>query len=51
VRAALALRDQGGQLELVHPQQAVARLLSLLGVDQYLTVRDEPESGCRAATE
>lgn len=36
---ARTLRDQGGQLELLHPQPAVARVLELMGVDQALTVR------------
>ena len=40
VLAGRALRDQGGALELVNPQPAVARLLSLMGVDQMITVRD-----------
>ena len=38
---ARSLRDQGGQLELRHPQPAVARVLELTGADQVLTVRLE----------
>ena len=44
VRAARTLREQGGELELLHPQQAVARILSLTGVDQVVTIRCEQES-------
>ncbi len=42
VRAAQRLKDQGGRLELMNPQPAVARTLSLLGVDQALAVRAAP---------
>jgi anti-sigma B factor antagonist len=46
-QAARALRDQGGDLELLDPQQSVARILSLTGVDQVLTVRSSaPQAGC-----
>lgn len=41
VRAGRALRAKGGELELLHPQPAVARILSLTGVDQLLVVRGE----------
>lgn len=46
VQADRTLRGQGGQLELLGPQQTVARVLTLTGVDQILTVRGamEPES-------
>jgi anti-sigma B factor antagonist len=40
VLAGRALRDQGGAMELANPQSAVARLLSLMGVDQMITMRD-----------
>jgi anti-sigma B factor antagonist len=40
--AARTLRNQGGQLELLHPQLAVARVLELAGVDQAVTVRYAP---------
>jgi anti-sigma B factor antagonist len=43
VRAARALKDQGGALDLAGPQPVVARALALLGVDQALTVRAEAE--------
>jgi anti-sigma B factor antagonist len=45
VHAARTLRGQGGELELLRPQSAVARVLSLTGVDQALTVRGETEPG------
>lgn len=41
VRAARAMSDQGGRLELIRPQPTVARVLTLMGVDQVITVRDE----------
>lgn len=46
VQADRTLRGQGGQLEVLSPQQTVARVLNLTGVDQILTVRDmmEPDS-------
>lgn len=44
VRAARTLREQGGELQLLHPQPAVARILSLTGVDQVVTIRCEQES-------
>lgn len=47
--AYLALRAQGGTLELVHPQPNVARVLVLLGIDQVLTVRPQPDSGTAGA--
>jgi anti-anti-sigma factor len=37
--AARALKAQGGRLDLVNPQPGVARVLTILGVDQILTVR------------
>jgi len=43
--AHLALKAQGGSLELVDPQPNVARILVLLGIDQVLTVRPQPDSG------
>ncbi|SRR5581483_998059 len=39
--ASRTLRAQGGELELLHPQPAVARVLQLMGVDRAVTVRDE----------
>lgn len=47
--AHLALRAQGGILELVHPQPNVARILVLLGIDQILTVRPQQDSGTAGA--
>lgn len=47
--AHLALKAQGGTLELVHPQPNVARILTLLGIDQVLTVRLQPDSGSAGA--
>jgi len=39
VKAHRALTERGGTLELAFPQRSVARVLSLLGVDQRLPVR------------
>ncbi len=39
VRAHRALQERGGTMELAFPRPAVAKALSLLGVDQALTVR------------
>lgn len=39
VLAGRAMKDRGGVLELTNMQPAVARLLSLMGVDQMITVR------------
>lgn len=47
--AHLALRARGGTLELVDPQPNVARILVLLGIDQVLTVRSQPDSGTAGA--
>ena len=47
--AHLALKAQGGTLELVNPQPNVARVLVLLGIDQVLTVRLQPDSGSAGA--
>ena len=41
IQAHRAITQRGGTLELTRPQPAVARVLSLLGVDQILTVRDQ----------
>ena len=41
VMAGRKLKDRGGGLVLANPQPAVARALSLLGVDQAIEVRDE----------
>jgi anti-anti-sigma factor len=42
IRAARALKERGGRLELACPRPALARVLNLLGVDQVLTVHDAP---------
>jgi anti-anti-sigma factor len=39
VLAARILKQGGGDLVLVHPQSAVARVLSLMGIDRVLTVQ------------
>jgi anti-anti-sigma factor len=44
-----AMKDRGGALELTNPQPAVARLLSLMGVDQMITVRAAADSGSNPA--
>lgn len=51
VLTARSLRDQGGQLEVLHPQPAVARILELTGADQILAVRGEPAPRPRPAPE
>ena len=38
-KAARALKARGGRLELLSPQPGLARTLTLLGVDQIMTVR------------
>jgi anti-anti-sigma factor len=45
VLAGRTLKDRGGGLELANPQPAVARALSLLGVDQAIEVRDGTSAG------
>jgi anti-sigma B factor antagonist len=37
--AAATLRDRGGDLILMHPQQPVLRMLTTMGADQMLTIR------------
>jgi anti-anti-sigma factor len=44
IRAHRAITQRGGTLELTRPQQAVARVLSLLGADHVLTIRDQAEA-------
>jgi anti-sigma B factor antagonist len=41
VRAARTLRSQGGRLDLASPQPALARMLTLLGVDEVVPIRDD----------
>jgi anti-sigma B factor antagonist len=43
LQANRALKVGGGTMELTAPQPAVARALSLLGVDRLITVRPAPE--------
>jgi anti-anti-sigma factor len=45
VMADRRLKDRGGGLELANPRAAVARALSLLGVDQMIEVRDGTNAG------
>jgi len=45
VMAGRELKDRGGGLVLANPQPAVARALSLLGVDQAIEVRDGTSTG------
>jgi stage II sporulation protein AA (anti-sigma F factor antagonist) len=43
--AARRLKDQGGRLDLLNPQPALARMMTLLGVDRVVTLRGAgPES-------
>lgn len=49
--AARTLRDQGGKLELLDPQPAIARVLSLTGTDQIVTVRARTEPGLQPRNE
>jgi stage II sporulation protein AA (anti-sigma F factor antagonist) len=44
IRAHHAITQRGGTLELTRPQPTVGRLLSLLGVDQVLIIRDQAEA-------
>jgi anti-sigma B factor antagonist len=45
VEAHLALKHQGGTLELADPQPLVARTLSLLGIDQVIPVHSPVDPG------
>jgi anti-anti-sigma factor len=42
VLAARTLEERGGRLVLLNPQQAVYRVLTLLGADQMFTIVGEP---------
>lgn len=50
--AARALKERGGSLVLLRPQQSMTRLLALTGAEQMFTIRtkahDEPESESEA---
>ena len=41
--AAKTLRERHGELVLLHPQPAVARMLELMGADQAITTGETPE--------
>lgn len=43
ISAARRLQARGGHLDLLSPPPALARMLTLLGVDQVLTVRNGPD--------
>jgi anti-sigma B factor antagonist len=43
VLAARTLRERGGSLVLLHPQQPLTRLLALTGAGQVFTIRGEME--------
>jgi anti-anti-sigma factor len=42
--AARTLRQRGGELVLLRPQQALGRMLEILGAEQMLAIRDETEA-------
>ena len=44
VLAARTLKERGGGLVLLRPQQGVARMLEITGADQMITVRGETET-------
>jgi anti-anti-sigma factor len=41
VLAAKTLKERGGDLVLLRPQPAVARILEIMGADQVITIRGE----------
>jgi anti-anti-sigma factor len=43
--AGALLWEEGGSLVLLNPQPQVARLLSMVGADQAIVVRDRPQPG------
>jgi len=43
VLAARTVRRRGGELVLLRPQQALARMLEIMGVDQVITIRGATE--------
>jgi stage II sporulation protein AA (anti-sigma F factor antagonist) len=45
ILAARTLKERGGRLILLRPQQPVARMLALLGADQMFTIRGGTPSG------
>jgi anti-anti-sigma factor len=42
--AARSLRQRGGDLVLLHPQRALARVLEILGADEVLAIREAIEA-------
>jgi anti-sigma B factor antagonist len=42
--AAGTLRQRGGDLVLVRPQRALARMLEILGADQMIAIQGRPEA-------
>ena len=49
--AARTLRDGGGSLVLLRPQQSVARMLALTGAEQMFTIRGETHGEPESASE
>ena len=43
VLAARTMRQRGGDLALLRPQQALARMLEITGADQVITIRGETQ--------
>jgi anti-anti-sigma regulatory factor len=44
VLAAKTLRQRGGDLVLLHPQPALARVLEILGAGEVITIRTGPDT-------
>jgi stage II sporulation protein AA (anti-sigma F factor antagonist) len=44
VLAARTLRQRGGSLVLLRPQQVLVRMLEIMGADQMITIRGETEA-------
>jgi anti-anti-sigma factor len=42
--AARRLRQRGGDLVLLRPQRALARVLEILGADEVVTIQGKPEA-------
>lgn len=49
--AARTLRDRGGSLVLLRPQQSVARMLALTGAEQMFTIRGETHGEAESESE
>jgi anti-sigma B factor antagonist len=43
--AALTLKDRGGGMVLLYPQRPVARIMSLVGADQVITINPGTRAG------